>query len=489
MSVSVAPVFPRGFWTLFLTEMWERYSYFANRTLLVLFLVSASGFALDDRTATAIYGLFTASTYLAGLLGGWMGDRLLGAQRAVIWGGVGILCGNLLLALHTSHLPFYAGLVVITCGVGLLKPNVSALVATLYSDRPEQLDSAFTLYYTGICIGAALAAIVAPLAAAAWGWRFGYAAAAFGMGLGLLVFLFTRRWLGEAGRDVADIASPALKRRFVFVLLGAVVCIAAAIAMFDLSAISVSRAGTLLIVGTAAGYFAWLFGTGKVTGSERRKMLVIIALCAACALFWSGADLAGSALNLFAERFTDRRITFGAVSWEIPAGTYQSINPLLIVVLGPVLSVLWFALARRGRNPGAGAKFAVALVLVALGLIVMAAASGHVIAGQKVGPSWLITTYVLHTIGELCLSPLGLAEINRLTPKRLAGQMMGIWFLSVALGTIVASQIAGLMSLDDLSSMVRTYWVTAVVLGAAGLLLAALYPLLRRWSMPDTPAP
>ena len=214
-------------------------------------------------------------------------------------------------------------------------------------------------------------------------------------------------------------------------------------------------------------------------------MLVIIALCAACALFWSGADLAGSALNLFAERFTDRQIAVGSFSWEIPAGAYQSINPLLIVVLGPFLSLLWLALARRGRNPGAGAKFAVALVLVGLGLIVMAFASGHIFAGQKVGPSWLIGTYVLHTIGELCLSPLGLAEISRLTPKRLAGQMMGIWFLSVALGTIVASQIAGLMSI---ASMARTYWLTALVLGGAGLLLGALYPLLRRWSMPDTPS-
>ena len=480
-----AAAFPRGFWTLFLTEMWERYSYFANRTLLVLFLVSGSGFALDDRTATAIYGLFTASTYLAGLLGGWIGDRVLGSQRAVVWGGVGILCGNLLLALHAGQVSFYAALIVITCGVGLLKPNVSALVATIYAHRPEQLDSAFTLYYTGICVGSALAAIIAPVAAAAWGWRFGYAAAAIGMGLGLLVFVLTRHWLGDAGREVIDAAPPKLRRRFWMTLVGAAGCVALFIAWFDVTAVSISRAGTVLIVGTAAGYFAWLFGAGKLAGAERRRMLVIIALCAACALFWSGADLAGSALNLFAERFTDRQIVVGSFSWEIPAGAYQSINPLLIVVLGPFLSLLWLALARRGRNPGAGAKFAVALVLVGLGLIVMAVASGHIFAGQKVGPSWLIGTYVLHTIGELCLSPLGLAEISRLTPKRLAGQMMGIWFLSVALGTIVASQIAGLMSI---ASMARTYWLTALVLGGAGLLLGALYPLLRRWSMPDTPS-
>lgn len=479
--------FPRGFWTLFLTEMWERYSYFANRTLLVLFLVSAGGgFALDDRTATAIYGLFTASTYLAGLPGGWVGDRLLGSQRAVLWGGVGILIGNLLLALHTSPPMFYLGLAVIVCGVGLLKPNVSALVAAVYRDRPGQLDSAFTLYYMGICIGAALAAIVAPLAAVAWGWRFGYAAAACGMALGLLVFWFTRNWLGDAGRTVADAAPAALRWRVLAVALLAGLIGALGIRHFEVGAVAAARAGTALIVCTAAGYFAWLFGARKVAGDERRRMLVIIALCLACALFWSGADLAGSALNLFAERFTDRSVAFAGLSWEIPAGTYQSINPVLIVVLGPFLSALWLALARRGRNPAAGAKFAVAIALVALGLVVMALASGQISQGHKVGPSWLISTYVLHTIGELCLSPLGLAAINQLTPRRLAGQMMGMWFLSVALGTIVASQIAGTMSPTDFGGMRRTYWLVALVLAAAGALLWALNPLLRRLSSQDT---
>lgn len=490
MKPSSEASFPRGFWTLFLTEMWERYSYFGNRTLLVLFLVSATGgFALDDRTATAIYGLFTGATYLAGLPGGWIGDRILGTQRAVLWGGAGILAGNLLLAFHTDQTTFYCGLAIIVCGVGLLKPNVSALVAALYRDRSGQMDAAFTLYYMGICIGAALAAIAAPIAAAAWGWRFGYAAAAVGMAAGLIVFVTTRSWLGDAGRDVSDAAPISLRRRVGAVAAIVVIISVLSISYFDISAVTVAHVSTALIVCTAGVYFAWLFGTSQVTGTERGRMLVIIALCIACALFWSGADLAGSALNLFAERFTDRRLDFAGLAWEIPAGAYQSINPVLIVILGPVMSGLWLALSRRGRNPAAGAKFAFALALVALGLVVMAVASQQVSHGQKVGPSWLISTYVLHTIGELCLSPLGLAAINQLTPKRLAGQMMGMWFLSVALGTIIASQIAGIMSPGDFAGMSRTYWVIVIVLAAACVLLWVLNPLLRRLSSQDTRAP
>jgi proton-dependent oligopeptide transporter, POT family len=452
--------------------MWERYSYYANRSLLVLFLVSThDGFSLGDAEAAAIYGLFTAATYLAGLPGGWIGDRILGTQPAVIVGGSAILIGNVVLAATATPAAFYMGLMVIVCGVGLLKPNISAMVAALYRDQPERLDSAFTLYYMGVCTGSALAAIIAPLAAARWGWRIGYAVAALGMSLGLLVFLVNRRALGASGRRPLDPINAGLVRKVSFMAAVLVLVVAGSVCWHWAGAVSTARGATFLIGLTATAYFYWALFLGAQNRIERDQIIVIAVLCATCALFWSGADLAGSALNLFAERHTQRQFELGGYRFEVPAAAYQSINPALIIALSPVLSVLWLSLAGRRRPTSSAEKFAIGLVFCAAGLAVMAVAGRGVASGLKVGSEWLITTYVLHTVGELCISPLGLAAINRLTPVRLAGQMMGIWFLSVSLGTIIASQIAGAMSAEGAGGGASQYGLLAAVTTAFALLL------------------
>ena len=453
---------PPAFWTLFLTEMWERYSYYANRSLLVLFLVSKhDGFSLNDQDATAIYGLFTAATYLAGLPGGWIGDRLIGAQPAVLAGGLAILIGNVLLVAADTPAGFYFGLMIIVCGVGLLKPNISAMVAALYPGQPGRLDSAFTLYYMGICIGAALAAIVAPLAAARWGWRVGYAAAALGMAFGVVQFAATQRRLVTSGRRALDPISTGLRGKILLFTVAFTLVVAGAVCCRMAGPVSTARGATVLIALTAVGYFLWVIFVGSRNRVERDRTVVIAVLCGACALFWSGAELAGSALNLFAERYTLRHFSLATYSFDVPAAAYQSINPTLIIVLSPGLSMLWLSLARRGRSPSSAEKFAAGLVFCAAGLAVMGLAAQTAGSGLRVGSGWLIGTYVLHTVGELCISPLGLAAINRLAPSRLAGQMMGIWFLSVALGTITASQIAGSMSPDSAGS--SRYWILAAV--------------------------
>jgi POT family proton-dependent oligopeptide transporter len=371
---------------------------------------------------------------------------------------------------------------VIVCGVGLLKPNISAMVAALYRDQPQRLDSAFTLYYMGVCTGSALAAIVAPLAAARWGWRVGYAVSASGMALGLLVFLIRRRGLGEGGRRAIDPLQGSHGRKLALaigtLLLGFLVIAAGR----SVGPVLTSHAATFLIALTAIGYFSWAFIAGSRNRIERDKIMVIAVLCATCALFWSGADLAGSALNLFAERYTQRQFEFGSHLLEIPAAVYQSINPALIIALSPALSMLWLNLGRRPHSPSSAEKFAVGLVFCAAGLAVMGVAAGKVGSGLRVGSGWLIGTYVLHTVGELCISPLGLAAINRLAPVRLAGQMMGIWFLSVSLGTIIASQIAGSMSSEGAGAGSSQYWILAALTGVCALLLGWARKSLRHLS-------
>jgi len=474
---------PRGLATLFFTEMWERFTYYGMRAVLVLFLVAAvttGGLGIDDKTATAIYGLYTAGTYLAALPGGWVADRLIGAQRAVLVGGLAITAGNALLAMSTSPRGFYIGLVVIVLGVGLLKPNVSAIVADLYPEGGARLDSGFTVFYMGINVGGVLGPFVTGLAQLYFGLRAGFAAAAFFMAVGVLQFYLTRRYLGTAGAYTAAAAraagtAPARQWLYLWAAVGlsALVLAGVSIGWIPVSAVGLARAVTYVIAGIAVLYFLYYFIGAGLNTEERRRGIVLVVLFLGSALFWSGYEQAGSSLNLFAERYTDRTLEW--LHFVVPAGWFQSLNSAYIILFAPAFAWLWIALARRNLNPSAPAKFAIGVMLMGSGFLIMAAAASIVASGSKVLPYWLIMTYLLHTFGELCLSPVGLSYYTKLTPKRFVGQMMGMWFLSLSLGNLVAGLIAGEFDANNVAAMPGQYMhivYFSVGLGAALLILS-----------------
>jgi proton-dependent oligopeptide transporter, POT family len=471
---------PRGLATLFFTEMWERFTYYGMRAVLVLFLVAAvstGGFGIDDRTATAIYGLYTAGVYLAALPGGWIADRLIGAQRAVLAGGLAITLGNALLAMSTSPPGFYVGLVVIMLGVGLLKPNVSAIVAELYPEGGARLDSGFTVFYIGINVGAFLGPLVTGGAQVYFGLRAGFAAASLFMALGVVQFYLTRRHLGTAG---AYIPSTSRGKQWLYlwvaVGLSALLLAAVSIGLIPVNAVDLAQAVTYVIVGMAVLYFLYYFIAAGLNVEERRRGVVLVVLFVGSALFWSGYEQAGSSLNLFAERYTERSL--GWLHFVIPTGWFQSLNSAFIFVFAPFFAWAWIALARRNLNPSAPAKFALGVMLMGSGFLVMAAAAAIVASGSKVLPYWLIMTYLLHTFGELCLSPVGLSYYTKLTPKRFAGQMMGMWFLAMSLGNLVAGLIAGEFDVNHVAAMPGQYMhIVYFSVGLGAVLLILSHPV------------
>ncbi len=475
---------PRGLATLFMTEMWERFSYYGMRALLVLFMVAAiedGGLGFTDQTATAIYGLYTAAVYLGSLPGGWIADRLLGAQRAVWIGGIVIMCGHFILAVPNLS-TFFLGLVVIVLGTGLLKPNISAIVGELYQSGDARRDSGFSIYYMGINLGAFLG----PLACgwlALENWHYGFAAAGFGMLFGLIQFKLTGHHLGVAGRDPArpTDANKGFERRAWLGIGGSVIVIggllgAGLAGWLRFDAVALAQGATYVIVAVAVAYFGSIFAFGRLTSEERGKLIVIIVLILAAAVFWAFFEQAGSSLNLFAERYTIRE--FGG--FVIPASWFQSLNPAFILLLAPLYSMLWVALARRQLDPGSPLKFAIGLMILGLGFAVMIGAATLIAAGQQVLPTWLIFTYLFHTMGELALSPVGMSAVTKLAPRRFVGQMMGAWFLSLALGSILAGLIAGRFTTDSVAEMPALYLQIVVATVGAGVILALASRALRR---------
>jgi POT family proton-dependent oligopeptide transporter len=466
--------------------MWERFTYYGMRTVLVLFLVAAissGGFGIDDKTATAIYGMYTAGAYLAALPGGWVADRLIGARRAVLVGGICIALGNGLLAASSGPRGFYIGLLVIIAGVGLLKPNVSAMVAELYPEGGARLDAGFTVFYMGINVGATLGPIITSAAKDYIGPRAGFGAAGLFMALGVLQYVFTQRHLGDAG-TLKPNAGGAARRgnswRALWIGLGIIVLAVAGCAagIIPLDPLGMARVSTVLIGAVSLAYFLYLiFGAG-LSAEERRRALVIGVLFLGSALFWVGYEQAGSSLNLFAERYTDRALE--AMHFTIPTGWFQSLNPIFIIVFAPIVAWVWVTLAKRNMNPSAPAKFAIGLIVMGSGFLIMAAAAAIVAHGSKVLPTWLLFTYLLHTLGELCLSPVGLSYTSKLAPKRLVGQCMGLFFLSLSLGNLMAGLVAGRFDSNNLAAMPGQYMdIVYFSVGLGALLLLLSRPVKR----------
>jgi POT family proton-dependent oligopeptide transporter len=476
------PTHPRGIYTLFFTEMWERMSYYGMRALLTLFMVDqVHGMKLTDAQASAVYGLYTALVYIVALPGGWVGDRLLGMKRAVWWGGIVIACGHLVLGVP-GNAAFYLGLVIVALGSGLLKSNMSAMVAQLYPEGGARRDAGFTMFYMGINIGAFLGMFLCPLLAKAFGWRWGFSAAAVGMILGLVQFQLTKRHIADIGhwhpqlqqnvrRDWSYLIISLL---LIAVLVG--LCLSGTI---TIDPVALAKSTAQIIACIALLFFGWAFLFAGLSTDEKKRMLVILVLFGASALFWAGFEQAGSSFSLFAERYTVRTIG----STEIPAGQFQSLNSLMVIGLAPLVAMLWNFLARRNAEPRTATKFAWGLIALALGFVVAALAAKRALATGPVWPTWLISVYLLHTIGELFLSPVGLSTVTKLSPPRLTGLLMGVWFLGASLGNILAGLLAGEVTGESAAQMPERFMQVVATAGIAGLILWACAKPIQRLMM------
>jgi proton-dependent oligopeptide transporter, POT family len=469
---------PRGLYTLFFTEMWERFSYYGMRALLVLFMVDSvqsGGLGMSDQTATAIYGLYTAAVYLAALPGGWVADRLMGAQRAVWLGGITIAAGHFSLAIPSIQF-FYLGLVLIVLGTGLLKPNISAIVGQLYPEGGGRRDAGFTIFYMGINLGAAIGPLICSALGEHVNWHYGFGAAGVGMVLGLVQLKLTGRHLGDAGKYPAVTGTRSRDSILFFGALGVIglITLLGLLGVVQFNPVAMARGTTTVIVALAAVYFFCLFTFFGLSSVEKRRMVVIVILFVSAALFWAGFEQAGSSLNLFADRYTVR-------DWGrflVPTGYFQVLNPFFIITLAPPIAATWVALARRNLDPSLPAKFALGLILLGMGFLVMVFAARLALDTERVWPTWLILTYLLHSVGELCLSPVGLSSVTKLSPPRLVGQMMGIWFLAGSLGNLIAGLFAGEVTGEMAAQMpTRFLQVALVACGAGGFLLLFTRPI------------
>jgi proton-dependent oligopeptide transporter, POT family len=473
---------PRGLSTLFFTEMWERFSYYGMRGILLLFLVATiqnGGFGLTDRTGAAIYGMYVGLVYLMALPGGWVADRILGQRRAVFIGGCFIAAGHFSMAIG-SVATFYLGLCLIVIGTGLLKPNVSAMVADLYPEGGSRRDAGFSVFYSGINVGAMIGPLVCGFLGEKVNWHLGFGAAGVGMVLGLVQYRLGAKYLGDAGlRRPSEPASASDRSAIRKLALGAaavfgVIVVAAVLQLagvIHLDLYGVAQGTGFFMLGLAIVYFGSVLLFSRLTGAEKKRIVVIFVFFMAAVLFWAGFEQAGSSLNLFGERLT-RRIFFG---WEMPASFLQAVNSIFIIILAPVFGALWVRLGRK--QPSTPAKMGFGLAFLAIGFLVLAWGASFTAGGARVSILWLIVTYLLHTVGELCLSPIGLSSVTKLAPRSLVGQMMGTWFMGTALGNLIAGLAAGGfqgMGVEEL------FLSVAKVTGVAGLVLLVLAKPIRK---------
>ncbi len=475
-----------------MTEFFERFTYYGMRALLVLFLVAATeaanpGFGLDRETAGAIYGLYTGAVFLGSLPGGWIADRLIGQRNAVFWGGIVITLGNFILAIPATPPVFYLGLAVIAVGVGLLKPNISAIVGSLYEGQTgARRDAGFSIFYMGINLGALLAPLVAGTVGEAWNWRGGFFVAGLFMAFGVIQFKLTERYLGSAGH--APTTNAVERRRgWQIVAIGGAVLVAVAAAMFfGYVPVTVQRLAQIFVgamIALAFVFFGYVLLFAQLTADERKRVGVIAIFFLCAAIFWAGFEQQATTFNLFALDFTDRSLLGGLFPEGVhPASWYQSANPIFIVIFAPFFAWIWVALGARQLNPSAPIKFGLGLVLLGVGFLVMVFAAQLVVAtGNDIAPTWLLMAYLLHTFGELCLSPVGLSNVTKLAPPRFVGQMMGTWFLGSAVGNGFAGLIGGEIGAAEASELPGRLMEMTLIGVGAGLLMLVFSRPIRNW--------
>jgi POT family proton-dependent oligopeptide transporter len=462
---------PRGLATLFFTEMWERYSFYGTRALLMLYMthaVATGALGMTDAKAGNIYAFYTAAVYLMSLPGGWFADRIVGQRKAVLIGGILIACGDFCLA--SPGIPLYfAGLGFLMLGTGLLKPNVSTMVGQLYPQGDRRRDSGFSIFYIGINIGAFSPLLVSWVGEKV-NWHLAFATSGVGMILGIIQYLATGKYLGEAGLHVTPLDDPAKDLRQKRTAAGIALLVAVGVAAMILSsskswievtAESISNGLGVALAVIFIAVFGWMiFGKGW-SAIERKRAGAMLVLAIGSAIFWGAYEQAGSSLNLFADINTNRHV-FG---YEFPAGWFQWVQPLFVLILAPFFAWLWIKLGTR--EPSSPAKFSIALVFIGLSFLILVPPSHR----MGVSPNWLNTCYFLGVVGEMCLSPVGLSAFTKLAPARAAGFAMGIWFLSTSIGEWLAGKAGSYFSSMPLPKL---FGISAVIPFIAAILLALL---------------
>ena len=479
---------PRGLSTLFFTEMWERFSFYGIRPMLVTFMILAmasGGFGFDRPTATAIVGIYAASVYLASLPGGWIADRWLGLRNAIWYGGLLIACGHLAVALSgmIGHPLFFVGLILIVMGTGLLKPNISAIVGNLYPEKGARSDAGFSMFYMGINLGASLGPFVTGLLRDRAGFHYGFGAAGVGMLAGVITYrIRANKTLGPigTGSNGTPVQQRTVKRTIAGFLAVIITLVAlASSGVISIDAKSVAHKMVYFEVGMAALYFAYLFFLAGLAKDDLKRVAVIIVLFVFAAIFWSAFEQAPTSLTLFAQDFTDR-VIFG---FEVPQEWLQTVNSLMVVALAPVFAWLWMVLAKRGILPSSPTKFAAGLFFAGLGFLIMVVPVKAVVASGgvlKVSMLWLIASYVLQTVGELSLSPVGLSSMTKLAPAKFGGQMMGVWFLAASLGNLLAGIVGGDVDPNKLEVMTPLFVRTTMSLFIASVILLLMVVPIRK---------
>ena len=481
---------PRGLATLFFTEMWERFSYYGMRALLILFMtaeIARGGLGIDARHAGAIYGLVTSGVYLFSLPGGWIADRLIGQRNAVFAGGVLISAGNFMLAVPGGAALFFGGLLTIALGTGLLKPNVSCIVGQLYEGQSgARRDAAFSIFYLGINLGATIAPFVSGTIGETVGYRWGFLAAGVAMLIGLAQYRLSGHHLGGTGELPAERVG-AEQRRNLRMFLPALAVFALIVALVAARVIPVdplqlANIAGVVMIALAVLFFGSVLLLPGLSRAQKKNVGVIVLLFASSMGFWAGYEQAGSTLNLFARDFTDRSL-LGSLfaSGAHPASWYQAVPPIFVILLAPMFAWLWIALSRRDRDPSAVAKLGLGLLQLGLSFVVMMLAAELVVRdGHKVLPVWLVLTYLLQTTGELCLSPIGLSNVTKLAPPRYVGQMMGTWFLATALGNLAAGLIGGEIGSGSAAAMPSRFLTMALIGAVAGCVMLLIAAVMRR---------
>jgi POT family proton-dependent oligopeptide transporter len=467
---------PRGLMTLFTTELWERFSYYGMRAILLYYLtdtVADGGLAIEERTGLALVSIYGTSVYLLSVVGGWLADRMIGSRRATLYGGIIIAAGHVSLALP-AETASYLGIAMVALGTGLLKPNVSSMVGELYARGDERRDSGFSIFYMGINIGSFTAPFLVGAARAWGGYHAGFLVAAVGMAIALVFFVAGGKYLGRAGGSAPNPIRPeerAKLARGLLIIVGGIVVVGLVAALvsggFNLDTF-IDTMSYLAFIAPVA-YFVAMYRSPKVTDAERPRVLAYIPLFVGAMLFWMIFEQAATTLASFAQNRTELDLFGFTISPEF----FQSVNPLSIIILAPVFAWMW---TKTHDRPPTATKFAIGLALAAISFLIMSAASA--VIGDSKAPAWvLVVVYVVQTLGELCLSPVGLAATTLLAPKAFRTQAMAVWFLAPAAGQAITAQL--IRATEGTSDTAYFGGIGAVALAFA-LVLLALSPWVSR---------
>ncbi len=482
---------PKGLFVLFFAEMWERFSYYGMRALLIFYLTQH--WLYNDEKASVIYGAYTALVYIAPVLGGYLADKYLGQRKAVLFGAVLLTIGHFLMAFEGEAGAgqanpmidvFWAALAFIIVGSGFLKANISVIVGQLYPRTDVRRDGAYTIFYMGINVGAAVGTIIAGYLGQTYGWAYGFGAAGIGMLLGLIVFIvFKPLLLGKGESTVPEkLAAPYMGMKFEWFLY---------LVGFAAVAVTWWLVQNQAIVGTILGVFGGflvlyvIWQAIKIGGHDRDRIFAAIFLIIGSILFWALFEQAGSSLNLFTDRYVDRQ--------GVSASIFQSINPIYIILLAPLFAGLWTTLARKGLEPSTPAKFGLAMVQLGAGFLVLVLGANTVGMENMTPVIFVFLIYLLHTTGELCLSPVGLSAMNRLAPAHMASLIMGTWFFASATGNFVAGLIAAATGSEAASgegaakeTVLAVYSQIGWIAVGVGVAVIVVSPLIKRLMHLDT---